>query len=193
MQSKYQNIYKAARAGAGLTQEQAAEMLDLSVESIKAYETGLRTPPDATVRLMAREYDEPGLVLEHAAETDELGLIPEGASPQPFPLSVIQFVNHLMDFAERHRGQQLLQIAADGVVDADERPLLDEIVCELEGISAALLALKCGASETKKERPEAGTSKRSSSRRPRTTATNIIPQSHGKSSAAFAGKAVSVQ
>ena len=34
------NIYQMARLAAGLTQEKAAELLDASVESVKAYETG---------------------------------------------------------------------------------------------------------------------------------------------------------
>ena len=163
------NIYKTARAGAGLTQEQAAELLDLSVESVKAYETGQRTPPDATVALMAERYGTPWLRLEHARATDELGLIPKGAAPQPFELVTIQLYTHMMAFAEKHRGQQLLQIAADGVIDEDERPLLDEIVTELEGISAALLALKC-CEGAKKERPELAGSKRSRSQE--------VPENH---------------
>ena len=37
-------IYQIARKTAGLTQEAAAERLALSVESLRAYETGQRIP-----------------------------------------------------------------------------------------------------------------------------------------------------
>lgn len=149
MHTRCQNLYKTARSRAGLTQERAAEVLHLSVESVKAYETGVRTPPDQTVRQMADAYGAPELALEHARETDELGLIPRGAAPQPLPLAAIRIYNRMIRFAERHRGQELLQIAEDGVIDETERPLLEEIVAELEEISASYLALRCA--RTKKE------------------------------------------
>ena len=192
MQREQQNIYKTARLGSGLTQEAAAEVLDLSVESVRAYETGQTVPPNDTVLRMAEAYGSPGLRLEHARATDELGIIPQGAVPQSFELLTIQIYTNLMTFAEKHRGQQLLQIAADGVIDEDERPLLDEIVAELEAITAPLLALKV-CEGAKKERPEAGTSKRSRSAVKQTHKTldkNIVPQIPRNASKICAGKAV---
>lgn len=124
-----------------MTQEQAAELLDASVESIRAYETGQRPPPDARVAAMAEVYGTPWLRLQHARLTDELGLIPPQARPRAFPLAAMALYNYLLAWAEKRRGQQLLRIAEDGVIDESERPLYDEIVCELEGIAAALLSL----------------------------------------------------
>ena len=46
MPEEYRNIYKNARRAAGYTQETAAEQLGLSVESVRAYETGQRIPPN---------------------------------------------------------------------------------------------------------------------------------------------------
>lgn len=190
MQRECRNIYKAARLGAGLSQEAAAEVLDLSVESVRAYETGQTVPPNDKVLRMAEAYGSPGLRLEHARATDELGIIPQGAVPQSFELLTIQIYTNLMTFAEKHRGQQLLQIAADGVIDEDERPLLDEIVAELEAITAPLLALKV-CEGTKKERPEAGTSKRSRSQGiPENNRKTIISGIPRTSSEICAGKAV---
>ena len=192
MQREYRNIYKAARLDAGLSQEAAAEVLDLSVESVRAYETGQTVPPNDKVLRMAEAYGSPGLRLEHARATDELGIIPQGAVPQPFELLTIQLYTNLMTFAEKHRGQQLLQIAADGVIDEDERPLLDEIVAELEEITAPLLALKV-CEGAKKERPEAGTSKRSRSAVKQTHKTlgkSIVPQIPRNASKICAGKAM---
>ncbi len=45
MLKKSQNIYKTYRKCAGLTQELAAERIFVSVETIRAYESGRRIPP----------------------------------------------------------------------------------------------------------------------------------------------------
>ena len=50
------NIYQSARELKGLTQEVAAERLDLSVESLGAYEQDRRRPPDSTVRPLPCTY-----------------------------------------------------------------------------------------------------------------------------------------
>lgn len=194
MQEGYTNIYKTARRRAGWTQEQAAELLALSVESIKAYETDVRVPPAATVATMAEVYASPGLILEHARRTDRLGIIPDAARPRSFPLAVVNVFNRFMSFAEKHRGQELLRIAEDGVIDDEERPRYNEIVAEIEDLTAALLSLMYCDADAKKERPDVGASKRSDSRgkmvkSPETLDKTIIPQFHGKSSK-IAGKAV---
>ncbi|HBF2990615.1 TPA: helix-turn-helix transcriptional regulator, partial [Clostridioides difficile] len=38
MLQQYQNIYQKARENTNLTQEKASELLDISVESLRAYE-----------------------------------------------------------------------------------------------------------------------------------------------------------
>lgn len=45
MSNEYRNIYKTVRLRTGLTQESAAERIGVSVESIRAYESGRRIPP----------------------------------------------------------------------------------------------------------------------------------------------------
>lgn len=182
------NIYKSARCAAGLTQERAAECLNLGVRTLADYETGQRRPSGQTVDQMAELYGAPLLRLQHAREADELGLIPRRTVPQRFELITIQLYNGLVALADKHRGRQLLQIAADGVIDDTERPLLDEIVCELEGLSAALLALRCCAG-TKKDRPDAGTSERSRTRgRENLNDTSIIPKTAPNCKPLFEGR-----
>lgn len=155
------NMYQRARLATPYTQEQAAEALDVSVESIKAYEGGRRIPPDETVARMCRVYDIPWLAVEHAQATDALGVLPEVA-PKPLPMASIALTNRLRDAADRLGG--LLRIAEDGVIDESERPEFDAIVQELRGTIAAAYAV-IYAPDAKKERPEEATSKRSVSRR----------------------------
>ena len=160
MAALYQNIYQRARKVTLLTQEEAAERLHISPETLKRYEGGRLTPPDETVARMCEVYGASWLALEHAKATDRLGILPE-VEPKPLPMATISLTNCLRDAADWLAG--LLRIAEDGVIDDAERPEFDSIVQDLrETIAAAYQVIYADA---KKERPEAGTSKRSRSQR----------------------------
>ena len=157
MAPQYPNIYQRGRKTTLLTQEEAAERLGISPETLKRYEGGRLTPPDETVALMCEVYGARWLALEHAKATDRLGILPE-LEPKPLPMATISLTNRLRDAADRLAG--LLRIAEDGVIDDTERPEFDSIVQDLrETIAAAYQVIY--ADSTKKERPEAATSKRS--------------------------------
>ena len=161
MAALYPNIYQRGRKTTLLTQEEAAERLHISPETLKRYEGGRLTPPDETVARMCSVYGVPWLALEHAKATDRLGVLPE-VEPKPLPMATISLTNRLRDAADRLAG--LLRIAEDGVIDDAERPEFDTIVQDLrETIAAAYQVIY--ADGAKKERPEAGTSKRSCSQR----------------------------
>ena len=173
MAALYPNIYQRARKVTLLTQEEAAERLHISPETLKRYEGGRLTPPDETVARMCEVYGARWLALEHAKATDRLGILPE-LEPKPLPMATISLTNRLRDAADRLAG--LLRIAEDGVIDDAERPEFDTIVQDLrETIAAAYQVIYADA---KKERPEAGTSKRSVSQRktPENHCKAIVPQ-----------------
>ena len=160
MAALYPNIYQRGRKTTLLTQEEAAERLHISPETLKRYEGGRLTPPDETVARMCEVYGVSWLALEHAKATDRLGILPE-LEPKPLPMATISLTNRLRDAADRLAG--LLRIAEDGVIDDTERPEFDDIVEDLrETIAAAYQVIYADA---KKERPEAATSKRSRSQR----------------------------
>lgn len=160
MAPQYPNMYQRARKVTLLTQEEAAERLGISPETLKRYEGGRLTPPDETVARMCEVYGVSWLALEHAKATDRLGILPE-VEPKPLPMATISLTNRLRDAADRLAG--LLRIAEDGVIDDAERPEFDNIVQDLrETIAAAYQVIYADA---KKERPEAATSKRSRSQR----------------------------
>ncbi|MEG1684315.1 MAG: helix-turn-helix transcriptional regulator [Oscillospiraceae bacterium] len=143
MQGKYINIYKSARLTAGLSQERAAEGLHLSVESLKGYETGLRVPCNAVVVQMVTLYDRDCLALMHLMQTaSPLGVLPRDLEMQSLPAAVLQLVNRIFDFSEKHRDTQLMHIAEDSIIDAEERPHFDEIVAELQGIIGAAFVVR---------------------------------------------------
>lgn len=161
MAPQYPNIYQRGRKTTLLTQEEAAERLHISPETLKRYEGGRLTPPDETVARMCEVYGVRWLALEHAKATDRLGILPE-LEPKPLPMATISLTNRLRDAADRLAG--LLRIAEDGVIDESERSEFDVIVQDLrETIAAAYQVIY--ADGTKKERPDGGTSKRSVSQR----------------------------
>ena len=173
MAPQYPNMYQRARKVTLLTQEEAAERLGISPETLKRYEGGRLTPPDETVARMCEVYGVSWLALEHAKATDRLGILPE-LEPKPLPMATISLTNRLRDAADRLAG--LLRIAEDGVIDDAERPEFDDIVQDLrETIAAAYQVIYADA---KKERPEAATSKRSVSQRktPENHCKAIVPQ-----------------
>lgn len=150
------NIYQTARRAAGLTQEAAAERLGISVESIRAYETGIRIPPMEVADLMVDCYDSQMLAVQHLRASAAMAreLLPE-VQPVRLPEAVMELVDHIYEFADRHRDRDLIRIAKDGVIDEGERPEFDDIIRELEGLVQAAMALRCaeGGAQCKSSKP----------------------------------------
>ena len=138
------NIYKTAREAKGLTQEAAAEKLGLSDSSIRAYESGQRLPPPEVVDLMVIAYDSQLLAVQHLrASADMARSIIPPIQELPLPQAIMELLDKVYDFVERHRDRDLMRIGKDGVIDADERPVFDQIVeTELGGIIEAAMAVR---------------------------------------------------
>ena len=160
MQTKSRSIYSCARVAAGITQEAAAEALNLSVRALADSETEQRRPPAPTVAQMAALYRAPGLRLQHARETDELGIIPRSAEPCSLEQAALRLDNRLRRLCRTDRAGRLSEIAEDGVIDETEMTDYQQIVDELRELQAAILALEVFRG-TKKDRLDGGTSKRS--------------------------------
>ena len=184
MHSEYPNLYKRARQATFLSQEQAAEALGLSSESLKLYESGRRVPSDETVAKMCEVYDIPWLALEHAEATDVLGVLPE-VEVKPLPMATLTLANQLTGAAEQLG--ELMRIAEDGRIDESERVAFDGIVQHLMDIIASAYQVIFAEGE-KKERPDAPTSKRSLSQaiRPENDCRNSIAHARGKRKPLFA-------
>ena len=152
------NDYKKARQWAGLTQEAAAEVLSTSVESLKAYETGQRLPPNWMAANMAEVYGTPWLAVEHLqAVSGDLGVVPE-VHVQGLPTAVLTLVNRCAGLDSRLR--TLMHIAEDGVIDESEQESFDDIAAELSALIGAAYQVLYPAESAKKDRPEGGASRR---------------------------------
>ena len=91
MPEEYRNIYKICRKSAGFTQEAAAERLGISVESLRAYETGQRVPPDEVVETMSDLYNALHLIVRHVRERNAMysRVVPEVPQCSVLELSLI--------------------------------------------------------------------------------------------------------
>ena len=178
MLPRSRSIYSRARVYAGISQEAAAELLNLSVRALADYESGQRRPPAQTVDQMASLYAAPGLRLDHARETDELGMIPQSATACSIEQATLRIGKCLRRLRQNDDAGRLIEIAEDGVIDADEEADYRRITEHMRELRAAILALE-HCQSIKKERPTAGTVKRSSS-------AGSSPENHSKNS--IAGK-----
>lgn len=157
----YPNMYQRARKVTLLTQEEAAERLHISPETLKRYEGGRLTPPDETVARMCEVYGARWLALEHAQATDRLGILPDGIEAKSLMQSAISLINRLRPVHESMGS--LLQIVEDGQVDETEEERYEQIRAFIAAnVAAELELLYATEDSSKKERPEVAASKRSS-------------------------------
>lgn len=143
MQENYRNICRIARRAAGLTQERFAEALDVSVESIRLYETERGMPSDDVVTRMIEISGLPVLGYWHLLNKSRIAadILPK-LDEVPLPQAVIQLICRMREFAARHSADTLMSIAEDGVIDDEERPQFDAIVGELSAIVKAAMQLR---------------------------------------------------
>ena len=165
MPEDYSNIYKIARRAAGFTQESAAEQLEISVDSVRAYETSQRLPPSEVVERMVVCFHAPQLAYQHLHETNALisRVIPQLEQRSILEVA-IRIYNRMRYFSQNACLERLLTIAEDGRIDDTERPEFDEIIEELRSIIQSGLELEIFCSPnpaTKKDRPTGGAMRRS--------------------------------
>lgn len=136
------NIYAMCRKRTCMTQEQWAEAIGVSPESVKRYESGLRVPPNVVVAQMVDVSGEKALALRHIANTSgSLGILPEIADAN-LQGATIKMINCVLRFVDAHRDRQLLQIAEDGIISQEERPIYDQILAEIQELIAAALEIR---------------------------------------------------
>ena len=135
MADRYPSIYQRARKDACLTQEQAAELLSVSVETVKAWEQRQRVPRPEDVERMQAAYGTPWLGLEYTRATcGQLGVLPE-LRLQGLPTAVLGLINRATALADDYR--RLMLIAEDGIIDEIEAPEFDRIAQSIQDVIAA--------------------------------------------------------
>lgn len=142
MQNDCTNIYQSARKIAGLTQERAAELLDLSVRSLTDYESGLRLPPNDVADRMVTVYNSQLLAVQHLRSSTRFAqtLLPD-VRRMALPEAALTLIDAVYDFADDRLDRELIDIARDGMISEDERERFDRVVEKIQAITAAAIAL----------------------------------------------------
>lgn len=142
MQCESRNIYQRSREAAGYTQERAAELIGVSVESIRAYEGDRRIPPDTVAMSMVEVYGTQHLAYQHLKNSAEIArrYLPDISEKTDIPSMILRLHKEVNDFLPLR--DALIEITYDGIISADELPRFNAIMKELDDIHAAILAIK---------------------------------------------------
>ncbi|EGT5231396.1 helix-turn-helix domain-containing protein [Clostridioides difficile] len=141
MLQQYQNIYQKARENTNLTQEKASELLDISVESLRAYENDKRIPPNTVVAKMVSIYNNNLLGYEHVRRTTEAGVmfLPK-LELRSLSNITLKLHKEIKDYLKKEDG--FIDVVEDDVIDEDEEDIWNDVMKELEDIFKSILILK---------------------------------------------------
>lgn len=141
MDKEYGNIYQIARENKGITQEKVSELMDISVDSVRAYESGKRIPPDHVVIKMTEIYDTEYLAYKHLQTSVAIGkkYLPN-IEIKELPIAILRLQKEVNDFVKYR--EEMIEITCDGIIDETERPRWNLIMKELDDVAEAIMALK---------------------------------------------------
>ncbi|WP_195603833.1 helix-turn-helix domain-containing protein [Clostridium tyrobutyricum] len=141
MDKEYRNIYQIARESAGLTQEKASELMDISVDSLRAYESGRRIPPDHIVIKMIEIYNTQYLAYQHLKTSAEVGqkYLPK-IEITDLSTSVLKVQTEIKDFVNCE--DLFVKICSDGKVSDNEACNFKKICKELDDVLKAIYTFK---------------------------------------------------
>ncbi len=136
------NPYKACRESAGYTQEKAAELLNISVESIRAYESDKRPVPGAIVNDMIAVYGTPHLAMQHLTYADVVAkkILPEGFEVKDLPEAVLGILAAVQRFIAKR--DLMIQITCDGRIDPEEMGEWQEVLAAVDALHTATLNMR---------------------------------------------------
>ena len=121
MQSDYRNIYQDARRTAVLTQERWAELLGISVDAVRQYETDRILPSDEVVLRMAEAAGQQIICYWHLIHKSRVAaqLLPE-LDRKRLPEAVLSLLVAVRNFQDDGM-RELTRIAADGKISPEEQ------------------------------------------------------------------------
>jgi len=135
-----ENLYKICRNNRRLTQEDAAERLNISPRTLSDYENGHAKVPDDIVDAMCDLYDAPMLAWWHLRHTSKLGRrLPEVIMP-----TTNGDVTAQLCLSERRLSQvvaEIQEILWDGKIDESEKTSYDKAIEVIKQINAKLLSV----------------------------------------------------
>ena len=146
--------YKISRHSAGLTQEQAAEMLaeevgrPLAVRTLSNYENGHDRVPDDVVAAMAKVYGCPIIVWLHVANNPHIGgFFPEIQKPQTYGDMTLLYWN-AVDLLEKVK-PAIMRL--HGEVDSEKLRLAFETVEQARGMLVSSILYSKGITDGQRQ------------------------------------------
>lgn len=124
------NAIQRARISKGLTQEALAERTGFSADSVRAWESGIRTASLEALSKLQVVLDAPWLSGMYLAEqTDALStLLPEFEVGKPLAQAAAGYITCVLELIDEKVDRQLLRLVADGKIDDVERPVFEQIM-----------------------------------------------------------------
>lgn len=154
-----QNVYFRARKNAALyneklfSREGAAELLGISTSTLADYELGFTkfVPVDKVV-LMADLYNCPELKTGYCKNECPIGKhIPLATSVSGIEGIALRILKGMDSEEVKNIQKSLIDIASDGVITEEEKPVLKEIIQKLEEMALAISELKLVGEKVLKE------------------------------------------
>lgn len=134
----YHNLSRIGRQRAGMSQEQWAEAVGVSVRSIGDYEAGVKIPSASTVVRMAEASQMPVLCYWHMRQAlDYAGAMLPPVEQLSLTHSVVVLMRELRRLEDARVVDQLLDMAEDGMIDERERPGFDSVCSQLRDVIQA--------------------------------------------------------
>ncbi len=137
MQSDCQNFYKNVRISAGLTQERWAEVLGISYDAVRQYESDTILPSDEVVLRMAEVSGQHIICYWHLIHKSRVAakILPD-LERRDLPEAVLSLLVQVTEFQDNGL-RSLTRIAADGKVSAEERAEYEADLAQLRDLIAA--------------------------------------------------------
>lgn len=133
------SIYQRAREQSGLTQEKAAELLNIATETIASYECGRRNIPDDIVVDMAELYDCPILCYKHLRKKATGKSLPE-VDVTSLSHAVVMLLKNVDDV--REQSNKMLNIAYDNIIDEEEFEEWHRVLNCINGLQKSCLTIQ---------------------------------------------------
>ncbi|MFW2488212.1 helix-turn-helix domain-containing protein [Clostridium chromiireducens] len=140
MVQQYRNIYQIARKCTGFTQEKASELMNISVDSLRAYEGDKRVPLDNIVIKMIEIYYAQYLAYQHMKTKTQIGeeFLPE-LQFKFLAEAVLAFLDEYEDLEKIKK--LMIRISRDGQIDDNEKDDWEKVMKEINDVIAAGMVL----------------------------------------------------
>lgn len=140
MAKEGRNMYQIARESAGFTQDKASELLDISVESLRAYESSRRIPPNNIVVSMVEIYNAQYLAYKHLKNSEIGEIILPDIKVESLSISILKLQKEIKKFSEYE--EILIEIGSDGIISDSEKADWNSIQNAFNDIVKAFMSLK---------------------------------------------------